>query len=405
MTHPNTIVQTRTIGLLLVGGIHHILHLVPVATELEKEVNTHIIVYVKSDEEKTACQNILAGLGAKRTAVEILKPNALARILSPKLSFLFSNLKIWKNLDALIVAERTSTILRYVTKQLPPFIHIPHGAGDGAKSYDRRIRHFDHVLVAGEKDKRRMIELGLVQNENCHVTGYIKPYAVKYINPVSPSVFDNARPVVLYNPHFCEDLSSWREFGFNLLEAFGRNRDMNFIVAPHIRFAKKQDRESIDAIKAYSKYENIHVDLGSAKSCDMTYTRSADIYLGDVSSQVYEFLSVPKACVFLTSAKTQWRDNPDFAHWRYGPVCHSVEAVMAALSRASIDLPDYAQAQTQGCFDATGHPSWNPIELAGEAVNSIMAGHPSGLIFKDNSNQEHHHNKLNTGSQNRCPTY
>ena len=104
----------------------------------------------------------------------------------------------------------------------------------------------------------------------------------------------------------------------------------------------------------------------------MTYTRAADIYLGDVSSQVYEFLSEPKPCVFVTKPTTQWQGNPDYAHWLYGPVCHSVSDVMAALDRSMLDLPDYAQAQVEGRLAATGNPSWNPIRRAANAVVSIL---------------------------------
>ena len=108
---------------------------------------------------------------------------------------------------------------------LPPMIHIPHGAGDRAKSYDPRIRHFDNVLVAGEKDKARMMELGLVSDENCKVTGYIKPYAVKQMAYDLPVLFKTKRPTVLYNPHFAEtflhgsllDSNCWNPFPVQLI--------------------------------------------------------------------------------------------------------------------------------------------------------------------------------------------
>jgi len=273
--------KRKRVGLLLVGGPHHILHLVPIAAALETYSHIDIEVFVATDSDALACQSVLTALGATRTQIRVLKTNALAKRISPKLGFLLSHLKIWKNLDALIVAERTSTILRYFTKALPPFIHIPHGAGDRAKSYDRRIRHFDHVLVAGEKDKKRMVALGLVT-------------------------------------------------------------------------------------------QNIHIDLGSPKSSDMSYTRAANIYLGDVSSQVYEFLTHPKPCIFITQPETQWQGNPDYAHWSYGPVCHSVSNVMEALNQAMPSITDYAQAQTEGCLAAKGDPAWNPIRRAADAVKTIL---------------------------------
>ena len=364
--------KQKTIGLLLVGGPHHILHLVPIAAELERYAALNVEVFVAADDDAQACQTVLTSLGAERTKISVLKSNALAKRISPKIAFLLSNLRLWKSLDALIAVERTSTILRYFSKNLPPFIHIPHGAGDRAKSYDRRIRHFDHVLVAGEKDKKRMMALGLVQENTCDVTGYIKPFAVKRMHPSVPSLFENGLPTVLYNPHFSKDLSSWEEFGLELLEAFSKRPDINVIFAPHIRLFANQSAEVRKGVEAFSKFDNIHIDLGSAKSSDMSYTRTADIYLGDVSSQVYEFLSEPKPCIFISKPTPQWQDNPDYAHWSYGPVCHSVSKVMAALERAKLSLPDFAQAQAEGCLAAKGNPSWDPIRRAAEAVKSIL---------------------------------
>jgi len=365
----------KTIGLLLVGGLHHIFHLVPIVAGLEKIDTLKTVIYVRSIAEKEACARLLKGLAVGSIDIKILESRPLAKRLSPKLSFLLGHLKIWKKLDAIIVVERTSTILRYISRKLPPLIHIPHGAGDRAKSYDSRIRHFDHVLVAGEKDKNRMISLGLVTPENCHVTGYIKPYAVKQLNPNRPSFFNNANPTVLYNPHFATKLSSWTEFGKPLLDAFAKHKDFNFIVAPHIRlFSKAEDTEKA-AILAFEEFDNIHVDLGSEQSTDMSYTRAADIYLGDVSSQVYEFLSEPKPCIFIANADVNWQGNPDYAHWRYGPVCHSAAEVMTALNEAAQTLPNYAKAQAEGCRAAKGDPDWNPIERAARIVSDIL-NHP-----------------------------
>lgn len=361
------------IGLLLVGGHHHILHLIPIAAELEKKKDYSVTVFVMSDVEAKACREILDKLGAKKTNISILKIGKLGKRISPKLSFLLGNMSVWKNLDCLVVAERTSTALRYFPQKLPLFIHIPHGAGDRAKSYDPRIRHFDHVLVAGDKDKRRMIELGLVDEVSCHVTGYIKPYAVKRMYPIAPKIFDNTLPTVLYNPHFSAKLSSWDEFGLSLLNAFAARKDMNFIFAPHVRLFAKKNADMRRKAEFFAKFDNIHIDLGSPMSTDMTYTRAADIYLGDVSSQVYEFLNEPKPCIFITNTETQWEQNPDYAHWAYGPVCHSAQDVMGALYQAMLTLPNYAEVQAQGCLAAKGDPNADPISKAAKIVESILS--------------------------------
>jgi len=363
----------KTIGLLLVGGKHHVLHLVPISAGFQKIENLRVVIFVTSLEEKQACARVLDGLDVTSVDIRVLKTNKIAKRLSPKLAFLMCNLKHWKVLDAIITVERTSTILRYILKNLPPFIHIPHGAGDRAKSYDARIRHFDHVLVAGDKDKKRMLELGLVAPETCHVTGYMKPFVVRKISPPPTSLFDNSNPVVLYCPHFSKELSSWSEFGKPLLDAFSKQKDFNFIFAPHVRLFSGESHATRAYFEAFDGRDNIHIDLGSARSNDMSYTRAADIYVGDVSSQVYEFLSEPKPCVFVAHEGTQWKGNPDYAHWQYGPVRHSVTEVLQAISEAQDTLPRYAEAQAKGCRAAKGDPAWNPIERAAQVVAAILS--------------------------------
>ncbi len=378
-------VETKTVGFLLLGGLHHLLHIIPVAAALKKNRKVEVIVFVTTEVEKQACRDLMSDLDVTSVDIRVLKVKWLTRLLSPKRAILLSNLNIWNSLDALIVAERTSTILRKFSKRLPPFIHIPHGAGDRAKSYDPRIALFDHVLVAGNKDKTRMIDLDLVEDTTCHVTGYIKPYAVNLISPDTPVLFNNGLPTVLYNPHFEPTLSSWENFGLDLLKGFSKQRNMNFIFAPHVRlFSGDKVKSSADLkalqiarkeIEAFHKYENIHIDLGSGQSSDMTYTRAADIYLGDVSSQVYEFLSTAKPCVFIADSETHWRDNPDYSHWAYGPVVHSVEDVMAALKRADTDLSNYRKSQEEGCLAATGDATWDPLSRATEAIERILNVH------------------------------
>ena len=362
----------KTVGLMLLGGQHHILHLIPVARELETHPHIDPVVYVRKPHELTACQDILEALGATRTQIKIFKPNPLVSWIYPKRSLVLSNIKTWRKLDALIVAERTSTILRRFFKTLPLFIHIPHGAGDRAKSYDPRIARFDYVLTAGLKDKNRMIELDLVTDKSCFVTGYIKPFAVNLIHPEPPKLFENDNPVVLYTPHFDRSLSSWDEFGLDLLQAFSKRKDMNFIFAPHMRLFAGKNPPSKDIFETLEACENIRVDLGSERSTDMSYTRAADIYLGDVSSQVYEFLSEPKPCIFIGRPDTAWQDNPDYAHWSYGPVCHSAEDIMTALSTAHVDLPNYKQAQEKGCRAAKGEADWDPIKRASDVIVDLL---------------------------------
>ena len=67
----------------------------------------------------------------------------------------------------------------------------------------------------------------------------------------------------------------------------------------------------------------------------MSYTEAADIYLGDVSSQIYEFLLRPRPCLFLNSHRAHYRDDPDFAHWAAGQVIDDSSSLGGALASAA----------------------------------------------------------------------
>lgn len=106
------------------------------------------------------------------------------------------------------------------------------------------------------------------------------------------------------------------------------------IVAPHQRLIERdpQLRSVLDTI---SGLPHVHVDLDSFAMVDGSYTGQADIYLGDTSSQVVEFLMQPRPCVFLDNYQTDWRQTNDHGFWACGEVVQRFDRIMAAL----IDAP------------------------------------------------------------------
>jgi hypothetical protein len=80
----------------------------------------------------------------------------------------------------------------------------------------------------------------------------------------------------------------------------------------------------------------------------MTYLRAADIYLGDVSSQVYEFLLEPRPCIFLNAHGVSWRGDPSYLHWSLGRVVDRVASDLGpALESAFASHPDHLPRQRE----------------------------------------------------------
>jgi CDP-glycerol glycerophosphotransferase (TagB/SpsB family) len=190
------------------------------------------------------------------------------------------------------------------------------------------------------------------------------------------------KPVVLYNPHPSPHLSSWYKHGRAVLDFFVGNDDYQLIFAPHVMLFERRFVISIDKFRVdspgkldprYLRSPNIHIDLGSRASTDMSYTMAADIYLGDVSSQVYEFLYRPRPCLFMNSHGIPWQGDRNFEHWTAGPVIDSASQLGSGLRQAIDTHPTQylpiQQALRAKSFDITEMPA---SERAVEALLRFM---------------------------------
>jgi hypothetical protein len=192
----------------------------------------------------------------------------------------------------------------------------------------------------------------------------------------------SGRPVVLYNPHPSPHLSSWYRHGRDVLDFFVDNDDYQLIFAPHVMLFERRFVVSIDRLRVnragrldqrYLRSPNIHIDLGSRASTDLSYTTAADIYLGDASSQVYEFLYRPRPCLFLNSRRVAWRGDPNFEHWNAGPVIDHPDQLAAGLklaidSHQSTFRPVQEELRARS-FEAGGEP---PSRRAAMALMEFM---------------------------------
>lgn len=351
---PQTAIRPREIGFLLIGGEHQMLHLAPVAARLAEASDGRCVprLYVGTEDDEAALRRILDQLGACLPITRLTI--AWARKGALKVPRLVAGWSMLRKLDALVVAERTSTMLKFLPGRTPPLIHIPHGAGDRARGFESRICLFDHVIVAGEKDRERMVGEGLVEPDQCSVSGYVKLCAVLDMAAVPPRLFADDKPIVLYNPHFARRLGSWKRFARSVVKTVLHESDANLVIAPHVRLARSLDRYDLAWLDELAADPRVLVDLGSTRSSDMTYTLAADLYVGDVSSQVYEYLHLPKPCVFLNASGADWSEDPSFAFWRFGEVVDHPADLAAALARAEARHPVFASAQVVGVRRALG---------------------------------------------------
>ncbi len=229
---------------------HQIPHTIQIAAALaERGVDVEILT--SSLEQRAVASAMLPATAAVRfTTLEVGSVSRVAdRMLhhvAPfrRIAILRENLSAFARLDALVVPETTSTLLKtkFGLSSLK-LIYVPHGAGDGAAGFQAATKNFDLVLLSGHKVRDRMLSLGLITQQGHAIVGYPKFDTVDLT--ARPRYFDNDKPTVLYNPHFNPLLSSWYTVGERVLDWFAAQDELNLIFAPHVMLFKRRLHTSI----------------------------------------------------------------------------------------------------------------------------------------------------------------
>jgi hypothetical protein len=352
--------------------IHQVAHSLPIALALaEMDGAFDVIVASTTAALRHEILRIAGARIGRVTCVDLSLTSRGSRTLNHVLgSFLPShkvliyrdNLEFFRSLDVLVVSERTSLLLRnrYGLDQ-PLLVLADHGAGDRAIGFNGKTAQFDHVLAAGPKIRDRLIAEAGLDAERLSITGYPKFDLPPGASPCA-AMQANGRPTVLYNPHVSPHLSSWFTMGRQVLDYFLASDRYNLIFAPHVMLFQRRWALSIDRFRVarpgtiaarYRDAPNIHIDTGSICSTDMSYTAAADIYLGDVSSQIYEFLRTPRPCAFLNANAIDPAGDANYAHWQAGIVCNDMSDLGSALERAVSDHETTYRPIQQKLFDYT----------------------------------------------------
>lgn len=355
---------------------HQIAHSAIIARELARKAHAFEVHIVATS--RTLLAHARRVLGADADGLieyRLLPENRLQKMLGWFFDHIgpFSrlvNLLRYRNMlagfDALVVPERTTLLLRYlVGHRMPRLVYTRHGSGDRSIGFKKAAGRFDLVLFSGPKTRDRFLEAGYLRSEQTAIVGYPK---FDTVNPRAPKrFFDNDRPTVVYNPNPDPKLSSFYGMGLDVLEHFYNSGKYNLVFAPHVMLFRKKLHISLENFRLrlrpeisrrYRECPHILIDTDGPALMDMSYILAADIYLGDVSSQVYEFMLKPRPCVFLNSHNADWQGDPNYLFWTMGPVISDIADLDAALAKAADPIWRNRQeelfAQT---FDMTGDPS------------------------------------------------
>jgi CDP-Glycerol:Poly(glycerophosphate) glycerophosphotransferase len=374
----------QRIAFLILDGIHHIHHVLPIALELSRDNNFECTVFVQATAlpiinkiarlypDHHCLVRVLSTSLVKRVKYRLRHKQLQSRhIIKHHFNMLLQfNIIMSPNFDMhpLIVESRNLA-------KRPLFFFTWHGGGDRFLGFSENIHFMDMILFMGEKYVQRYVSTGEAQAKKCVIIGYPKFDIIPKNS--KPRLFADNKPVVLYNPHYSE-WSSWWCWGLEILEYFYQQTQYNLIFAPHILLFNRSLKPK-DLPKKYFQASNMVVDLGSEKSVDMTYVQAADIYLGDISSQVYEFIRVPRPCIFLNTEGIDWRNqqNTLYSYMAMGAVVDQLTQLWEILKVYPIPNP-YLSVQ-EHLFKKTFSFTDEPASVrAANAIRQFLASRENG---------------------------
>jgi hypothetical protein len=361
--------------------MHQTLHSLPIALELAaRHPDFEVHVACLTEAHLKVVRDLAAYYPEATVRFDLLRLPEVVRDTIPKYGQTLATklLALWLNRDyfatfqAIVVPERTSLLLRRFGVRKPKMIWTRHGAGDRAIGFTRDISRFDFVLLSGRKLEQRLLANGYITPGHYVVGVYAKFDLVRRLHVSRPRLFENDRPTVLYNPHYRRHFSSWPLLGPQVLDWFAGQDRYNLIFAPHFRLFDPPDPICYKIFKRFANLPHIRIDLGSMSSVDMTYTLGADLYLGDVSSQLAEFMIEPRPCVFLNPRRTPWQGDQNYRSWTLGEVVDRVEDLPAALGKAVQEHPARIERQRAYFRETFEVPDTPTAPIGADAIASYL---------------------------------
>lgn len=388
----------RALFLFNHDAAHQAAHLAGIAAATARLAQGHEVVIAYAGSALRGRLEALIGEDdARRIRWEELRQPALSQLLAKpldkvlpasRLLRLRHNEPLFATADVIVSTERTCLRVRRrlrhaIGNNAPLFGYVPHGSGDRNVAYHPELAQFDHMFVSGRKLVDEMVARGLTTPDRCHLTGYPKFDTID--RNAHPRFFDNDRPTFLYNPHFDPKLSSWYDHGPALLEWFAaRSLQYNLIFAPHVMLFRKTlhispeyriARRRPDIPEAARNADNILIDTDSARLFDMSYTLSADAYIGDMSSQVYEFLLRRRPVFFIdTHSADLPEEAANRAFWGNGPVVTSVAELGELIPQYLAIGMNYRAAQDRlFAYTIDDRPDERAVDRAGRVIADILS--------------------------------
>ncbi len=339
------------IGFCFLAHQAHIRHQLPIAAQLSFFEEYAVELIVTTQATFSDLTNLLLQYPAHNCTIRFISGTKIKTWLGRLKGRLYPNIRnvinnnkaLFLSYDVLVTPHANlDAVFKLDSNRKIKYVCTFHGAGDGDIGFDKAFSAYDLLLTPGtDVDERLRSERVLHGKNTSIIIGYPK---YEMLEVFSGNLFDNDNLVFVYNPHYAKELTSWNMFGRDVMDFFAKNSHLNLVFAPHI---KVFDGRKPSALNKYHQYPNIIIDVCSNKLMDATYTKAADVYIGDVSSQVYEFLYFGlKPTIFLNGFnKKHWEGSPSLQMWKTGTVVDETGGFSQAIEFAEQSHIDFINVQ------------------------------------------------------------
>jgi len=364
------------VAFLFLGEMLLVPHLWPIVDALARaNPELRIDLWIST----SAHEGLIGGwLGAAHANVRLRRAPGFAQlppcdqgmnpVLPPKLRMLARLAPLLWRTRVTVCAEQTSLWLPRVVPGLSRFIFTAHGAGAPNYNRDGRLRCAHRLFFPTRLHMAEHLAHGIAP-DRVVATGYAKSSFPPSL--VASDVFRSERPILLYAPHWQRYRSSWWDWGRQIVAMLADQDRFNVILAPHQRLFER-DHDAAAVLGAFAGLDHVHVDTGSFAMVDGSYTRMADLYIGDSSSQIVEFATRPRTAVLLNSPGMSWKTPEECGYWGCGETVTDLGALAGALERAPGLHAGYAAHQERLACEELGDTSdAAPRRAAAEIVAAL----------------------------------
>ena len=324
-------IEKKSVYFLFINGPHHVYHLIEPALRFASTKKDYASVFISGNPVNTSII-----INSQRQS-----PLAEFELVDIPLPFRYRFIKSYKSKkyppvytripkiisrieDATAIVGTSHDIPKIIDEYKirgPKLFYLYHGTGTREYGFDSAFDGFDYILAPGPYHRDRLIKENICDKNKIVMTGQPKFDWITKHHQSDKKLFNNDNPIFYYNPHWDMSLSSYLEWRSFILEFFRQNSDYNLIFSPHplVKHLSKKRKYAIEIESETA--DNIIIDLDSNKQINGTYNAVADVYIGDVSSVVTEWINYrPRPCIFINAHKVKWNENKSYEMWNYGTV-------------------------------------------------------------------------------------